>query len=299
MTWNLQSRGGASVMRAIITGGGGQLATELVQSIPTGWSVSCLTRNDLDITDTDTVAAAVDRLAPDLIINAAAHTAVDRAESEADLAFAINRDGAANLARCATRRGVKLVHVSTDFVFDGHASRPYLPGDTAGPLGVYGASKHAGEIAVAQYAPNALIVRTAWVYAAHGRNFLTTMLRLMGKEEEVRVVSDQIGTPTSAKTLARALWELAQSPATGILHFTDAGVASWYDFAQAIAEESFASGVLKTMPRVTPIKATDYPTPAPRPGFSVLDKSETWALLGKPPVHWRAALREVLVPMSI
>ena len=281
-------------MKAMITGGGGQLATELVQSIPTGWSVSCLTRGDLDITEADAVAAAIDRLSPDLIINAAAHTAVDKAQGEAELAFAINRDGAANLARCANSKGARLVHVSTDFVFDGQAGRPYQPGDETAPLGVYGASKRAGELAVSELAPGTLIVRTAWVYAAHGRNFLKTMLRLMAEREEVRVVSDQIGTPTSAKTLARALWDLAQSPATGILHFTDAGVASWYDFAQAIAEEAFAGGVLKTMPRVIPIKALDYPTPAPRPGFSVLDKSETWPWLGGSPLHWRCALREVI-----
>ncbi|MBA3812647.1 MAG: sugar nucleotide-binding protein, partial [Caulobacteraceae bacterium] len=163
---------------------------------------------------------------------------------------------------------------------------------------VYGASKLAGEAAVAAAAPEALIVRTAWVYSARGANFLTTMLGLMTGEAEVRVVVDQIGAPTSAASLAAALWGLAQGNSAGIRHYSDAGVASWYDFAQAIGEEAFAAGVLVRPPRVVPITTKDRPTPATRPAFSLLDSSATWALLGRAAPHWRVALREVLAGMG-
>jgi dTDP-4-dehydrorhamnose reductase len=184
--------------------------------------------------------------------------------------------------------------VSTDFVFDGAQNRAYRPDDPTGPLGVYGASKLAGEAAVLEAAPDALILRTSWVYSPHGGNFLKTMLRLMAERGAVRVVADQIGTPTSATTLADALWRLALAGAAGVHHFTDAGVASWYDFAQAIGEEGARAGRLRAEPIVTPIATAEYPTAAHRPAFSVLDKTSAWAILGGPGAHWRAALREVV-----
>ncbi len=281
-------------MRALITGAGGQLATELAQTAPPGWSVVALSRAHLDIGDGAAVEAAVARARPDLIFNAAAYTAVDRAESEPDLAFRVNRDGPAALATAAKAVGARLVHVSTDFVFDGSAGKPYAPDHPTAPLGVYGASKGAGEEAVLSAAPEALIVRTAWVYAASGANFLKTMLRLMASREEVRVVADQVGAPTAAADLAQALWTLTAQDQGGVLHFTNAGVASWYDFAQAIADEGLATGVLPRACRVTPIGTADYPTPARRPSYSVLDCSETWTRLGAPARHWRAALRQVI-----
>jgi dTDP-4-dehydrorhamnose reductase len=252
---------------------------------------------DLDIRDLPAVEAAVSGFAPDLLLNAAAYTAVDRAESEQEVAFAVNRDGAANLARAAVQVGARLAHVSTDFVFDGAATRAYRPDDTTSPLGVYGASKRDGELAVAEAAPGALILRTAWVYSPHGGNFLKTMLRVMAARGEVRVVADQIGTPTSATTLAQALWGLSLAGAEGIHHHTDSGVASWYDFAQAIAEDAATVGLLASVPRVIPIETADYPTPARRPAFSVLDKRSTWAILGGPFPHWRVAMREVMARM--
>ena len=179
-------------------------------------------------------------------------------------------------------------------MFDGETSRAYRPDDTPAPLGVYGASKLGGEIAVKAAAPEALILRTAWVYSPHGGNFLKTMLRLMSERDEIRVVADQIGTPTSATTLAAALWGLCLANAQGMYHHTDAGAASWYDFAQAIAEDGHAIGLLKSQPRVVPIRTEDYPTPVRRPAFSVLDKTATWAVLGHPSPHWRRAMREVL-----
>jgi dTDP-4-dehydrorhamnose reductase len=281
-------------MKALVTGAGGQLATELMAAPPDGWAVETISELELDIRDLDAVRTAVKRSSPDLILNAAAYTAVDRAETEPEIAWAVNRDGAEHLARAAVEVGARFAHVSTDFVFDGQASRAYRPDDAPAPLGVYGASKRDGEIAVQVAAPKSLILRTAWVYSPHGGNFLKTMLRLMGEREEVRVVADQIGTPTSATTLAEALWGLCLAGAEGIHHHTDAGVASWYDFAQAIGEEAHAAGLLNSEPRVLPIRTEDYPTPARRPAFSVLDNTLTWALLGRPSPHWRCALRTVL-----
>lgn len=281
-------------MKALVTGEGGQLATELMAVSPDGWTVEAISEIELDIRDLAAVRAAVTRSAPDLILNAAAYTAVDRAEAEPEIAWSVNRDGAANLARAAGEAGARFAHVSTDFVFDGHASRAYRPDDAPAPLGVYGASKWAGEIAVEEAAPGSLILRTAWVYSPHGANFLKTMLRLMAERGEVRVVGDQIGTPTSAATLAEALWGLSLAGAQGVHHHTDAGVASWYDFAQAIGEDAHAAGLLESEPRVLPIRTEDYPTPARRPAFSVLDKTSTWAILGRPSPHWRSAMRVIL-----
>lgn len=285
-------------MKALITGAGGQLGQALIAAAPEGWTPRAPLRAELDIGDAAAVAAAVDDFAPDLIFNAAAYTAVDRAESERDLAFRINGDGAGHLAAAAARRGVRLVHVSTDFVFDGESGRPYRPTDPTAPLGVYGASKLAGEVAVAEACPEALIVRTAWVYGARGANFLNTMLRLMASRPELGVVADQIGAPTSTASLAGALWRLADLGAAGVWHYTDAGVASWYDFAQAIAEEALAAGVLGSAAAVKPITTADYPTPARRPAYSVLDKTATFALLGEAAPHWRVGLRRELARMK-
>jgi dTDP-4-dehydrorhamnose reductase len=281
-------------MKALVTGAGGQLANELVRRAPGDAEVVSLSEHELDIRDADAVRAAIAAHAPDVVFNAAAYTAVDRAESDPETAYGVNRDGAANLAGAARAAGARFAHVSTDFVFDGQTSRAYRPQDEAAPLGVYGASKHAGDLAVAEAAPDALIVRTAWVYSPWGGNFLKTMLRLMGERPEVRVVADQIGTPTAASTLAETLWGLSEAGASGMFHCTDAGAASWYDFAQAIAEEASALGMIPGGVQVTPIATADYPTPARRPAFSVLDKTKTWTILGGPPAHWRVTMRAVL-----
>jgi dTDP-4-dehydrorhamnose reductase len=281
-------------MKALVLGAGGQLGQALVAHPPTGWRVVGLARSELDIGDREAVFAAVAAQAPDLILNAAAYTAVDRAESEATAAFRINRDGAGHVAAAAARQKARLVHVSTDFVFDGEAGRPYAPAHPTRPIGVYGLSKRDGEQAVSAALPGAVILRTAWVYSATGANFLKTMLRLMESREEVRVVADQVGTPTAVPSLARAVWAFGQGDASGFWHYTDAGVASWYDFAQAIAEEALAAGVLHKAARVSPIGTVDYPTPAARPSYSVLDKSAAFTWLGGPAPHWRDSLRDVI-----
>jgi len=281
-------------MKALITGAGGQLGQALQQTAPAGAEIVALGHASLDIGDGDAVAATIGEAAPDLIVNAAAYTAVDRAESDAEAAYRINAQGPGHLAAAAAAHGARLVHVSTDFVFDGAAGMPYRPEQTAAPLGVYGASKRAGEEAVLAAAPGALIVRTAWVYGASGHNFVRTMLRLMRERDEVRVVADQIGTPTYATGLASALWALDAARASGIHHWTDSGAASWYDFAVAIQEEALAIGLLDRAVPVIPIATSDYPTPARRPAYSVLDKASAVALVGAPAPHWRVHLRDML-----
>lgn len=282
-------------MKVLVTGVGGQLGRSLMAAAPAGWQVRGLGRADLDISDAQAVTRLIGEARPDLVINAAAYTAVDRAESEADLAHAINAEAVGHLAAAATAGGARFAHVSTDFVFDGRAGRPYAPDDATAPLGIYGRTKLAGEMAAGG---EALIVRTAWVYAAQGKNFVHTMLRVMRERDEVRVVHDQIGTPTSAAGLARAICDLATDGAQGIFHYTDSGVASWYDFAVAIQEEALALGLLDRAVPVIPVPTNEFPTPAKRPGFSVLDKEATWHRLGWRAPHWRVALRTTMKEFS-
>lgn len=285
-------------MRVLIGGAGGQVGRALAATSPGGVVVTALDRGEFDVADLISVRAALDRYRPDVLINAAAYTAVDKAESDIDAAYRGNRDAPALLASEAAARSIHLTHISTDFVFDGRASSPYLPDAEPTPLGVYGASKAAGEAAVREILPTALIVRTAWVYAADAANFMRTMLRLMAQHPSLSVVADQIGTPTHARSLARGIWGLIAARATGVHHFTDAGVASWYDFAVAIQEEAVAMGLLDRAVPIYPIRTEDYPTPARRPAYSVLDKTATYAILGGAASHWRDELRLALTQLK-
>ena len=278
-------------MKALITGINGQLGKALLATRPERWSCLALDRAALDLADPDAIARVIDAEQPDLVFNAAAYTAVDRAESEPDLAHLINVDAPAAFSKALFGTGKRLVQVSTDFVFDGHSGRAYRPNDVKNPQSVYGASKAAGEDAAG---PEAIIVRTSWVYAAGGANFVRTMLRLMRERNELRVVADQIGSPTWATGLAQTLWSLAEKGHSGIYHHCDAGVASWYDFAVAIANEAHALGMITRIPAITPVTTADYPTPAKRPPFSVLDVSATRALLGDAQVHWSTNLKTML-----
>lgn len=277
-------------MKALITGVNGQLGKALLETRPQGWSCVALDRGALDLSDPDAIARIVDAERPDLVLNAAAYTAVDRAENEPDLAHSVNAGAPAAFAKALGGAG-RLVQVSTDFVFDGTSGRSYRPDDARNPKSVYGASKAAGEDAAGD---DAIIVRTSWVYAAGGANFVRTMLRLMAQRDELRVVADQIGSPTWATGLAQTLWSLAAKDAVGIWHHRDAGVASWYDFAVAIAEEAHALGLLARIPEIVPISTAEYPTPAQRPSFSVLDVSATRAMLGDRQAHWRSNLKTML-----
>ena len=280
--------------RALVTGGGGQLANALVAAAPAEASVEAPGVGSLDICDSAAVASALDAFRPEVVVNAAAYTAVDRAESEPEPADRVNHRAVAILADACTARGIRLVQVSTDYVFDGRAHAPYQPGDATNPQSVYGRTKRDGERA-ALASPGALVVRTAWLYAPRGANFMHTMLRLMAERDEVRVVADQIGTPTLASGLAAAIWDLSARRVEGIHHWTDAGVASWYDFAVAIREEAIAAGLAAVArARIVPIRTIDYPTPAARPAMSILAKEATWSATQVPVRHWREALRDAL-----
>lgn len=280
--------------KVLITGAAGQLGWELLRSRPD--DVQCLPVDvhELDITDGDAIEAYLTRERPAALINGAAYTAVDKAEQDIDAAMAVNATAAGLLATAAAARGIHLVQISTDFVFDGISSRPYRIGDTPSPQSVYGRSKREGEQAVLAADPKALVLRTAWLYSAHGNNFVKTMLRLMAERDALRIVGDQVGTPTWARGLAQAIWCGLDRGLHGIHHWTDAGAASWYDFAVAIAEEGQALGLLQRLPALTPIRSEDYPTPARRPAYSVLDKQDSWAALGMMPPHWRQQLRAML-----
>ncbi|HQS68463.1 MAG: dTDP-4-dehydrorhamnose reductase [Novosphingobium sp. 28-62-57] len=281
--------------KALVTGVNGQLGKALLAARPAGWECVAVDRATLDLTDTDAIARMVDQAQPDLVLNAAAYTAVDRAESEPDLAMAVNAAAPGAFARALAGSAARLVQVSTDFVFDGTSGCGYRPDDARNPQSVYGQTKAAGEDAAGA---GAIIVRTSWVHAAGGANFVRTMLRLMRERDELRVVADQIGSPTWAAGLAQTLWGLAAKNQPGIYHHRDAGVASWYDFAVAIAEEGHALGLLSRIPAITPIATADYPTPAKRPAFSVLDVSSTRTLLGDAHVHWRTHLKTMLTEES-
>lgn len=274
-------------MKVLITGEGGQLGGALQRTAPAHAQITAIDVADVDLTDAAMLRAKLAQVAPDLILNAAAYTAVDKAEGDEDLARAINADAVAIMAESAA----KLVHVSTDFVFDGQSSRAYRPGDARAPISAYGRTKAAGEDNLRD---TDLLIRTAWVYEAGGANFVRTMIRLMNEREELGVVADQIGAPTWATGLAHTIWGLVDKGASGTFHHSDAGVASWYDFAVAIAEEAHALGLIARIPAIRPIATSDYPTPASRPAFSLLDCSATRAALGQEAVHWRTNLRLML-----
>jgi dTDP-4-dehydrorhamnose reductase len=281
-------------MRILVLGGGGQVARAVAGSVPASHAVIVKTHQELDIADEAAVTAALTGGHIDWIVNGAAYTAVDLAETQVEEARRINDTAVGVLARAAVGAGCRLLHLSTDFVFDGKANRAYLPTDPTNPLSAYGATKLGGEQQVLTEG-DGIIVRTAWVYASTGRNFALTMLRLMRERDEVRVVCDQIGTPTWATGIAQAIWGLIDAGATpGIYHWTDLGVATWYDFAVAIQDEALARGLLTRAVPVIPIATAAYPTPAQRPAFSVLDTESARAVVPFPAQHWRHSLRMML-----
>jgi dTDP-4-dehydrorhamnose reductase len=274
--------------------GGGQVATAVASSAPAGHDLIGKRRMELDIVDAPAVERCIAELKPDWIINAAAYTAVDLAEDQTAQAVAVNDTAVGTLSRAAAKHGSRLLHLSTDFVFDGGANRAYTVSDRTSPLSVYGASKLGGERHVLA-GGTGIVLRTAWVYASTGKNFVLTMLRLMREKEQVSVVCDQIGTPTWAGSLAAAIWASVESGApAGLYHWTDLGVASWYDFAVAIQDEALSRGLLSRLIPIIPIPTASYPTRARRPAFSVLDTAATREKLVVPARHWRHNLRIML-----
>jgi dTDP-4-dehydrorhamnose reductase len=283
-------------MKALIVGCNGQLGQALKETVPDSVNYVGVDLPDLDITDLDAIREFMAQTAPGVIVNAAAYTAVDQAESERDKAAAVNVDGPSNLAQAAAELKARLIHISTDFVFDGESSIPYTADDPPNPLSVYGRTKRDGELGVLEALPNsALVIRTAWLYSKTGSNFVKTMLRLMNERDELRVVSDQVGTPTWAVSLARAVWGFVQAPdLAGIYHWTDDGVASWHEFASVIQEEALSLGLLNRAIPIKAITAADYPAAAKRPRYSVLDTASAVAALRLQPAHWRINLRSML-----
>jgi dTDP-4-dehydrorhamnose reductase len=281
-------------MRLLVTGAGGMVGAEIArQARESAIDCAAFTHHELDITDANAVATAIRDAAPSIVVNAAAYTAVDKAEENESQAMLVNKTGAANLASAANDIGAGVIHISTDYVFDGEANEAYRPGDATNPINAYGRTKLAGEVAVSSACARHLIVRTSWVYSDEGHNFVRTMLRLAETRKEISVVDDQQGAPTSAADLASALLKAAHSmldrPVAGTFHFTNAGVTTWYGFANAILEMRGLSNI-----KVRPISTAEFPTPAKRPAWSVLDCSTFEKEFDVTPRTWRSALRETL-----
>ncbi|MEZ9657990.1 dTDP-4-dehydrorhamnose reductase [Vibrio sp. 10N.261.52.F3] len=305
-------------MKVLITGKGGQLAWELEQATPSNIEVFAFNATELDITNSSVVDEIITTYQPDVVINAAAYTAVDRAETD-ELAYKVNRDGSEYLATACKGVGAKLIHVSTDFVFDGTKTTPYQTDDLPNPINAYGDSKLQGDVKISQIlGGRATIIRTAWVYSVNGNNFVKTMLRLMAEKDQLGIVYDQVGTPTWAKGLAKMIWVLIDarsdnrdlsgenlipsseassnlvSGESTILHWTDAGIASWYDFAVAIQDLAVEKGLLDKAIPIRAIPASSYPTPAERPSFSVIDKTTAEQASGVETIHWRQQLSDMM-----
>lgn len=287
-------------MKIVVIGRNGQLAWELARLSSQDIELICLSREQIDISDKRVIKETLEKYQADAVINASAYTAVDLAETECEQAYLINATAVGHLAEVCAQLSLHLVHVSTDFVFGGEKGSPYLPTDPYEPLGVYGASKVAGEQLISKIIPeHSCIIRTSWVYSSHGNNFVKTMLRLMAEKPELAVISDQIGSPTYAKGLAQACLYAAVNKVAGIHHWSDAGVASWYDFAVAIQEIALATKILDKAIPIRAISTQDYPTPAKRPHYSVLDKTSLASAFPElPQVHWRVQLKAMIRELS-
>lgn len=298
-------------MKILLLGANGQVGHESRRSLAPLGDIVCATRNGrlsdaggCEVGDFDqplSLAALVERIAPDVVVNAAAYTAVDRAESDREAAFRANAEAPGVLARACAGRDALLVHYSTDYVFDGTGTRPYREGDPTVPLGAYGESKLAGERAIRDSGCRHMIFRTAWVYAAHGKNFMLTMLRLAKERDELRVVADQIGTPTPAGLIADVTAAVLTQPFrdSGIWHLTATGQTSWHGFAEAIVDEAHARGLIGRKPAVAPIATADYPTPARRPAYSCLDTAKLAHDFAIDLPAWREGLARVFDALAM
>ncbi|HEV8214239.1 MAG TPA: dTDP-4-dehydrorhamnose reductase [Gemmatimonadaceae bacterium] len=283
-------------MRVLIFGASGQVGVALQQTAPPGIHIVAHDLAETDIRRPESVRAAIDSVAPDLVVNCAAFTNVDAAESDPETAHAVNALAPGTIAEAASAAHARLVHISTDYVFNGQASIPYAPNAATAPLSVYGSTKLEGEQRVLRAASNSVILRTAWVHSSGGANFVRTAVRHLMAGKTMRVVDDQIGTPTRAAHLAHAIWRLSERPdARGILHFTDSGVASWFDVAQVVLATLRAAAGLPADACVRPIPSYAYPTPARRPAYSVLDKHDSWQAIGYVPPHWHEGVRASVI----
>ncbi|MCZ8117120.1 MAG: dTDP-4-dehydrorhamnose reductase [Microcystis sp. LE18-22.4A] len=283
--------------KVLLIGAKGQVGQELQVTLPFLGEVISIGREELDLTNSEKIGQLIREIHPDYLVNAAAYTAVDKAETEPELAYSINATAPKIMAESAEKIQAKFLHISTDYVFDGRKNTPYLETDLTNPLGVYGQSKLRGEEEIKTVNSQAIILRTAWVYGSYGKsNFVKTMLRLGKEREELKVVVDQVGSPTWAKDIAAAITQLlinVDNPA-GIYNFTNSGVASWFDLTKAIFEEAKISGIPLKIQRVIPITTAEYPTPAVRPAYSVLSGQKISQQLGYIPPYWRDSLKAML-----
>lgn len=293
------------MFRVLVTGAKGQVGSELVRLAPTGFSVIGLSSAQLDITDQNKVNAAVALHQPNLIVNAAAYTAVDKAESDSDNAYAINEQAVAWLAQAALHADIPLFHISTDYVFDGESTAPYKETDSTNPQSVYGASKLAGEQVLAATHDKHIILRTSWVFGAQGNNFVKTMLRLGKEKDEISVVADQYGCPTSAASIADVLWKLAElyqkthTLPWGIYHFSNSPACTWHEFAVEIFKQAEEKGLIDEVPKVNAISTSEYSTPAKRPVWSVLDCGEIEKLLDEKVPDFNVQLSKLLNVLEV
>lgn len=283
--------------KVLLIGAKGQVGQELQVTLPPWGEVISIGREELDLTNSEKISQLIREIHPDYLVNAAAYTAVDKAETEPDLAYYINAIAPKIMAESAEKIKAKFLHISTDYVFDGRKNTPYLETDLTNPLGVYGQSKLRGEEEIKTVNSQAIILRTAWVYGSYGKsNFVKTMLRLGQEREELKVVVDQVGSPTWAKDIATAITHLlinVDNP-TGIYNFTNSGVATWFDLTKAIFEEAKISAIPLKIQRVIPITTAEYPTPAVRPAYSVLSGQKISQQLGYIPPYWRDSLKAML-----
>ncbi|MDJ0540949.1 MAG: dTDP-4-dehydrorhamnose reductase [Microcystis sp. M53603_WE2] len=286
--------------KVLLIGAKGQVGQELQVTLPFLGEVISIGREELDLTNSEKIGQLIREIHPDYLVNAAAYTAVDKAETEPELAYAINATAPKIMAESAEKIQAKFLHISTDYVFDGRKNTPYLETDLTNPLGVYGQSKLRGEEEIKTVNSQAIILRTAWVYGSYGKsNFVKTMLRLGKEREELKVVVDQVGSPTWSKDIATAITQLlinVDNPA-GIYNFTNSGVASWFDLTKAIFEEAKISGIPLKIQRVIPITTAEYPTPAVRPAYSVLSGQKISQQLGYIPPYWRDSLKAMLTQL--
>jgi len=286
-------------MKVLLLGAGGQLGWELARTCPRDVILETCDYPKVDFLVSGSIRDCIKYSSPDWIINAAAYTAVDQAETDRETAFRLNHEAVAEIATLAAQNNMGLVQISTDYIFSGRHYKPCLPEDKPDPQSVYGFSKFKGEAAIHQVMKDrVLIIRTAWLYSAHGKNFVKTMLNLMAGQKDLNVIDEQVGTPTWANGLALAVWKSLGKNILGTHHWTDAGTASWYDFAVAIQEESLALGLIQKPVTITPVSSDQFPTAAQRPFYSILDKRSMWAATGIAPIHWRAQLRSMLKEMK-
>ena len=292
-------------MKILLIGNTGQVGSELQHTLPTVGEVVALDRSKLDLSDRQQIHQQISKIKPDIIVNAAAYTAVDKSETEPDLAMAINAHAPKAIAIAAKEIDAKVLHISTDYVFDGQNYTPYLETDSTNPLGVYGKSKLLGEQGVKENCDRHIIFRTAWVYGSRGHgNFVKTMLRLGAEREELKVVADQIGSPTWSYDIAEAIANLLSQSLNdpsinGTYHFTNSGVASWYDLAVATFIEAKQLGFSLKIDRVLPISSAEFPTPTQRPHYSVLSKAKIVETLQVYPPHWRESLKKMLAEWQV